>query len=142
MVTYSDLFAFVTMLCSVIALVITYFSHKKQCPCSGKVRHYFLTLICRRLGFVQLSVLLLSILYQIEVFSQYIKKEPAAKDQLQTVILNTTLDKLYFIILWSTRSIRTVVLRLGVIFIPIFHKIHKGVMKYEDRCIICQSINR
>nr|DAD79347.1 MAG TPA: hypothetical protein [Myoviridae sp. ctNQr16] len=29
MVTYSDLFAFVTMLCSVIALVITYFSHKK-----------------------------------------------------------------------------------------------------------------
>lgn len=29
MVTYSDLFTFVTMLCSVIALVITYYTHKK-----------------------------------------------------------------------------------------------------------------
>ena len=47
------------------------------------------------------------------------------------MILNTTLDKLYFIILWSTRSIRTVVLRLGVIFILIFHKINKGVIEMK-----------
>ena len=40
MVTYSDLFTFVIMLCAVITLVIT-FSHKKQRPCSGKVRRYF-----------------------------------------------------------------------------------------------------
>ena len=39
MVTYSDLFTFVIMLCAVITLVIS-FSHKKQRPLSGKLRRY------------------------------------------------------------------------------------------------------
>lgn len=42
MVTYSDLFTFVIMLCSVIALILAIFQNKKQRPCSGKVRRYFL----------------------------------------------------------------------------------------------------
>lgn len=41
MVTYSDLFTFVIMLCAVITLVIN-IMHKKQRPRSGKVRRYFL----------------------------------------------------------------------------------------------------
>lgn len=44
MVTYSDLFTFVIMLCAVITLVLTILNHKKQHPCSGKVRCYFLNL--------------------------------------------------------------------------------------------------
>ena len=40
MVTYSDLFTFIIMLCAVITLVIN-IMHKKQRPCSGKVRRYF-----------------------------------------------------------------------------------------------------
>ena len=43
MVTYSDLFTFVIMLCAVITLVLTTLNHKKQRPCSGKVRRYFLS---------------------------------------------------------------------------------------------------
>ena len=41
MVTYSDLFAFVTMLCAVITLVIN-IKRKKQRPQPGKLRRYFL----------------------------------------------------------------------------------------------------
>ena len=41
MITYSDLFQFVIMLCAVITLVI-HFIRKKQRPRSGKVRRYFL----------------------------------------------------------------------------------------------------
>ena len=41
MITYSELFQFVMMLCAVITLVI-YISRKKQRPCSAKVRRYFL----------------------------------------------------------------------------------------------------
>ena len=41
MVTYSDLFQFVIMLCAVITLV-TYFTHKKYRPRPGKIRRYFL----------------------------------------------------------------------------------------------------
>ena len=40
MVTYSELFQFVTMLCAVITLVILV-SRKKQRPRSGKLRRYF-----------------------------------------------------------------------------------------------------
>ena len=41
MITYSDLFTFVIMLCAVITLVVTLFTHKKYCLPSGKLRHYF-----------------------------------------------------------------------------------------------------
>ena len=37
MVTYSDLFAFVSMICSIVTLS----RHKKQRPCPGKIRRYF-----------------------------------------------------------------------------------------------------
>ena len=40
MVTYSDLFTFVIMLCAVITIVIT-FMHKKERPRPGKIRRYF-----------------------------------------------------------------------------------------------------
>lgn len=40
MVTYSDLFTFVIMLCAVITLVVTILRHKKQRPQSGKLRRY------------------------------------------------------------------------------------------------------
>lgn len=39
MVTYSDLFTFVIMLCAIITLVVT-LRHKKQHPRSGKLRCY------------------------------------------------------------------------------------------------------
>ena len=68
MVTYSDLFTFVIMLCAVITLVI-YIKRKKQRPRSGKVRRYFLQYaICRRLGVLQPLALLSSILYTMEPF--------------------------------------------------------------------------
>ena len=41
MVTYSDLFTFVIMLCAVITLVVTIFRHKKQHPLSGKLSAIF-----------------------------------------------------------------------------------------------------
>ena len=41
MVTYSDLFTFVIMLCAVITLVI-YIKRKKQRPRPDKIRRYFL----------------------------------------------------------------------------------------------------
>lgn len=39
MVTYSDLFSFVIMLCAVVTLVV-FIKRKKQRPRSGKVRRY------------------------------------------------------------------------------------------------------
>ena len=63
MVTYADLFAFVIMLCAVITLVI-YIIRKKQRPCLGRLDATFCKLyICRRLGGIQLSALLSSLLY-------------------------------------------------------------------------------
>ena len=41
MITYSELFQFVIMLCAVITLVVTLLNHKKQRPHSGKVKRYF-----------------------------------------------------------------------------------------------------
>lgn len=40
MITYDELFTFVIMLCAVITLVVN-IMHKKQRPCSAKVRRYF-----------------------------------------------------------------------------------------------------
>lgn len=37
MVTYSDLFAFMSMICSIVTLN----ERKKQRPCPGKIRRYF-----------------------------------------------------------------------------------------------------
>ena len=45
MVTYSDLFAFVMMLCAVVTLVVTLTQHKKQRPRPGKIRRYFQQLL-------------------------------------------------------------------------------------------------
>ena len=42
MVTYSDLFTFVIMLCAVITLVLHINSRKKQRPQPGKLRRYFI----------------------------------------------------------------------------------------------------
>ena len=42
MVTYSDLFAFMSMICSIVTLVVTLNERKKQRPCPGKIRRYFL----------------------------------------------------------------------------------------------------
>ena len=44
MVTYSDLFTFVIMLCAVVTLVIN-LMHKKQRPRPGKIRRHFLQLL-------------------------------------------------------------------------------------------------
>ena len=41
MVTYDELFTFVTMLCAVVTLVVTLTQHKKQRPRPGKIRRYF-----------------------------------------------------------------------------------------------------
>lgn len=41
MVTYSDLFAFMSMICSIVTLVVTLNERKKQRPCPGKIRRYF-----------------------------------------------------------------------------------------------------
>ncbi len=41
MVTYSDLFTFVIMICAIIALVVNIFKRKKQRPRSGKLRRCF-----------------------------------------------------------------------------------------------------
>ena len=44
MVTYDELFTFVTMLCAVITLVV-YIQRKKQRPRPGKIRRYFCKLL-------------------------------------------------------------------------------------------------
>ena len=41
MVTYSDLFTFIIMLCAVITLVINIMQQKIAAPALGKVRRYF-----------------------------------------------------------------------------------------------------
>ena len=43
MITYSELFQFVMMLCAVITLVLAIINANKERPLSGKGRRYFLT---------------------------------------------------------------------------------------------------
>ena len=40
MVTYTELFQFIIMLCAIITLVLTIDKRKKQRPCPGKIRRY------------------------------------------------------------------------------------------------------
>lgn len=64
MVTYSDLFTFVIMLCTVISLVIT-FIRKKWRPHPDKIRRYFLFLTLPGARFHLASAPLLNILLQL-----------------------------------------------------------------------------